>query len=97
MNYLEFKTDDIETATHWIGTYDERFQFKFSKNPIKYLINIYKECLNKNVSDIRITLNVPYRLFDCRSDGSLVIIDDLGKEGTIWECHKGYFVKYQKH
>lgn len=92
MNEYKYVTvSDIELATHWIPLNDSRYECGNLKKICRYISSLFTG--KKYSTDERIILDVPYRLFDCREDGELVIIDNTGHDINLWLCHFGYFVK----
>lgn len=83
-------TDNLEEATHWIALSDDRYECNIIKKVCRF---INSKLTGKRYSDdTRVTLDIPYRLFDCRDDGEMVIIDNTGHDINLWLCHHGYFV-----
>lgn len=78
------KVKDIGNATHWIPTFDNRFQ-RYDNTG-----NIIEN------SDTRVTLGKPYKLFQSKFDGNISIIDDCGHDITLYIGHHGYFVKFDR-
>lgn len=77
--FIEVK--DIEEATHWIPTFDERFPLvKFKNNCIE---------------DSRVTIGKPYKLTKDTYDGEYEIIDNTGKNVNLPVAHHGFFVKFK--
>lgn len=84
-------TNDLDEATHWIGLEDYRYKYCFPEMIYQFLKS--KLTGKQFCNNTRIILDTPYRLFDCRDDGELVIMDNKGRDINLWLCHNGYFVK----
>jgi hypothetical protein len=89
MEYL--KVTEPEEAEFWIPEYDLRYRYKGLKRIYKLLqCKLLGEEFN---NDVLVTLGKPYKLSISQDDEEYVIIDDLGREITLWNLHAGYFVK----
>jgi len=91
IEYNYITTDNLEEATHWIALSDDRYECGIIKKIHRFISS--KLTRKRYSGDTRVILDIPYRLFDCRDDGELVIIDNSGHDIPLWLAHNGYFVK----